>query len=371
MRLTEQQGKSLLALHGVPVPRGGLVDDPGTARLPYPHVAKTQILSGGRGKRGGVRLVSSPEELRTSVTAFRAGTPELPPALAVLVEEALDIEREHYLAVVIDRERRGPVLLAHPHGGVEVESQAEGFLRLPLQFPGSISTQTVERVRRHLGLGPALRHALTRFLEGLWEAFGEEDCLLIEVNPLVLTNSQNLVAADARVVVDDSARYRHPAMPTNVEGSPFEQAVLKAGAVATELDGEVAVVTSGAGLGMCTVDLVAATGARPACLIDLGGLVFGGPAPIGDALKCVSLLRPSVLFVNVFLQAARCDDLALGLRLVREQLRTHEIIVRLRGHRALEAREILADQGVFMTEDLFEALSAASDAGVRLREAQA
>lgn len=372
MNLTEHQGKTLFARHGVPVPRGGLWGDPALADLGFPLIAKTQILSGGRGKRGGVRIVSSPEELAHAAATFMAGTALLPPALGVIAEEVLEIRREHFLSVVVDRERRAPLLIAHPDGGVEVESQmAAGFLRIEIRPSVGITPEDVRAVTEHLGFSGDLAVQLASVIGALWRVFQREDCLLAEINPLVVTASGRLLAADARVVVDDAAAPRHPDWPRNVEGTDFEKAVSATGAVGTELDGDVAIVTSGAGLGMCTMDLVAATGSRPSCLIDLGGVVFRGAAALGEALACTAALRPRVVFVNVFLQAARCDDLALGLLAAGDRLRDQRIVMRLRGLRAAEARALLADRDVFVTEDLGEALAAATTEPGRGMEARA
>lgn len=361
MRTTEHQGKLILARHGIPVPRGSLVGRAGDSLLGFPLMAKTQILEGGRGRRGGVRLVQTRAELAATVAAFRAGTSDLPPADDVLVEEVLDIEREHYLAIILDRERRSPLLVAHSRGGIEIESRDDRtFLARPLDIRADVDAGLIAAVHAHLGLEASLQPALGRLLANLWAMFRAEDCLLAEINPLVVTTSGRLVAADARVVLDDAAAFRHAGMPSNPDGTPFERAVAATGAVGTELEGDVAVVTSGAGLGMCTVDLVAAAGRSPGCLIDLGGLVFQGSQPIGAALECVSLLHPTTLFVNVFLQAARCDHLARGLLAAWPRVGSARTVVRLRGEMAPEAARILEGCEAFVTEDLLDALDMVS-----------
>jgi len=358
VNLTEEQGKTLFARYGVPVPRGALWGDLRLPEMEFPLIAKTQILSGRRGKRGGVRIVASIGDLDEAVARFMEGTDLLPAALGVLVEEKLDIEREHYIAVVVDRERRVPVLIAHRDGGVEIEAQAaSGFLRIEMRPSVGITPTDVQAVIAHLGLVGERATQLAAVVAALWQVFEQEDCLLAEINPLVVTASGRVVAADARVVVDDSAARRHLDWPKNETGTEFEKAVSAAGAVGTELDGDVAIVTSGAGLGMSTLDLVAATGIRASCLVDLAGVVFQGAAALGQVFACTAGLRPRVLFVNAFLQAAPCDDLALGFLAARDQLRHQRIVMRLRGRRAEQARALLADHDVFVTEDLHAALA--------------
>jgi succinyl-CoA synthetase beta subunit len=357
MQLTEHQGKQLLRDNGIPVPAGELWSDPSSVPRPFPLVVKTQILEGGRGKRGGVTVVDSMRELQAVVARYRSGTDRLPPSQDVLVEEVLDIAEELYLAILLDRDARGIVLLASRVGGIEVESQRdEDFLRVPLEVDMELPHHVHSNIARCLGVEDAARDQLRSVVAGLWSAFLHGDCLLAEVNPLVLTQDGRLVAADARVVVDDAARARHPEWPPASATSPFEARVEAAGAVGTLLDGNVAIVTSGAGLGMATVDLVASHGGRPACLVDLAGTVFRGPDALTEVLTAVRLLDTEVVFVNVFLQASRCDDVALAVRRAGAGSSSSRLVLRIRGHRAAEARVALEGFPAFVTEDLQEAL---------------
>ncbi|WP_166486562.1 ATP-grasp domain-containing protein [Blastococcus saxobsidens] len=355
--MTEHQGKQLLGRHGVPVPAGVLWSESHGATQRFPVVVKTQIQEGGRGRRGGVEFAHSDSQVRSLVERYRSGTELLPPSRDVLVEEALDIARELYLAVLVDRDVRGPVLLAGRAGGIDVESQeSEHFLRIPLEIDVAIPEGIHQEIARHLGVAHAVEAQLRSAVVGLWRAFLGGDCLLAEVNPLVVTDNGRLVAADARVVVDDAARVRHPDWPPAEGQDPFEASVEAAGAVGTLLDGNVAVVTSGAGLGMATVDLVTSQGGRPACLVDLGGTVFRGPDVLTAVLAAVGRVQPDIVFVNVFLQAGPCDDLARALRRAGPELFPADLVLRLRGNRAPEARGILAGFPAFVTEDLAGAL---------------
>jgi succinyl-CoA synthetase beta subunit len=370
MQLTEHDGKRVLARHGVPVPRGSLYDPASTAAdAPFPVMAKTQLLSGARGKRGGIKVARSAAELNALAAEFRTGTEELPPAQDVLVEELLDIDAELYLAVLVDREARAAVLLAHQSGGIEIEDQdRSGFLRLNVPTSNPLSVDVQASVLRHWNQPGHLAAQLLNSLNSLWDAFRAEDCLLAEINPLAVTADGGVVAADARVVLDDSAAARHPEWPKSQLADPFESAVAAAGAVGARLDGNVAIVTSGAGLGMATVDLVAAAGAKPAALIDLGGTVFGGPEGLTNVLRCVLLLRPDVLLVNVFLQAGPCDDLAYAFLNIQEQLGATRCVLRMRGHRADEAYHLLNGSSAYVTHDLREAVAEAVGAGHDTRQ---
>lgn len=365
MRLYEYEGKRLLARHGVPVPEGGLWPTGGAdADLEFPVAVKAQILEGGRGKRGGIRFASNPDEMAAAATALVAGSAELAPAEAVLVERQLDIEREFYLALLIDREERAPMLLASKRGGVEIESVADAeILRVPcnplLEMPGFV----VRQVAHELALADDQQPRLAAILVGLWNLFQTEECLLAEINPLVRTTSGDLVAADARLMLDDNARWRHPDWPKPREGSAFERRCIELGATGTDLSGTVAVVTSGAGLGMATVDGVAALGGSARCFVDLGGTVFQGPDLLAEIIATVRALQPRAILFNYFFQFARADILAAAIA-ASFQTRPAEcpVVIRMRGYFAEEAHHLLAPLGFFVTDDLLLACQAAVDA---------
>lgn len=363
MRLKEHQAKQLFTAVGIPVPRsravlvGGASSDGSlrdrVAGLEYPLVAKAQTFDGGRGKRGGIRLVDSARSLEELVALWATGTRQLPAVSEVLVEEALDIVSEHYLSISVDRERKTLLVLASPHGGVEVEqADPASFLKLNRASETGLSADDLQSLRRHLGIDGALQEECSALTERLWELAVVGDCMLAEINPMVVTEDGRLLAADARVVVDDAAAVRHPEWPVNDEGSVFERAVSSAGAVGTELDGDVAIITSGAGLGMATLDLVSEAGLRPACLIDLGGVVFKGAEALGQVLLTLRQLRPKVVFINVFLQVGPSDDLAEAVIGARSLLPDVEFVLRLRGRNEDRASRLLAADGVAVHRDL-------------------
>lgn len=359
MNLTEQQGKLLFERHAVPIPREWRWPVPEV--LKQPLVVKSQILEGGRGKRGGVRVVHSAEELHAAADEMLAGTALLPPALGVLVEEHLDLRKEYYLAVVVDREQRAPVLLAHPVGGVDIETRDPAeFLRRRIGRHAGVTAADVEAVADHLRIERALRSQLHQFVEALWRVFVLEDCTVVEVNPLGVTTDHRLIAVDSKVVVDDAAYWRHEGWVASLEGTPFETAVARAGAVATELAGEVAIVTSGAGLGMATLDLVVAAGSQPACLVDLAGSVFRGSDGIAEVFEAIGSLGAHTLLVSAFFQAAPSDDVAIGYLKASAALQGWRVVMRLRGNRADAARSLLTGQGVFVTQNLRTAIAAAT-----------
>ena len=363
MRLYEYEGKHLLARYGVPIPEGGLWPD-AAAELDYPVAVKAQILEGGRGKRGGIRFAADAHEAELAARALLAGPAGLPRASAILVERRLDIGREFYLALLMDRERRAPLLLASRHGGVEIESiPDEHILRLYLNPLVDTPGFVVHQVAKALALPQQQQPALAAVLSALWKLFVDQDCLLAEINPLVLTATGELTATDARLILDDNARWRHPDWPAPHEGSSFERCCSELGAAGTELDGTVAVVTSGAGLGMATVDMTAALGGTLRCFVDLGGSVFQGPESLTQIVDAVRDLRPRVVLFNYFFQFARADILAAGIAASYHRDPPEcPVVIRMRGHYAEEARGLLAPFNFVITEDMLVACQAAVNA---------
>lgn len=363
MRLYEYEGKALLARYGIPIPGGGLWPDH-LPQVNYPVVVKAQLLEGGRGKRGGIQQAADADTIERAAQALLAGSVELPAAEAVLVEHKLTIARELYLALVTDRERGEPVLLASRKGGVEIESVAEEeILRIPLHPLMNVPTWAARHLVATFGLEHHHEPTLLQYLQALWQLLQREDCLLVEINPLILTGDDALVAADARVIVDEGARFRHREWRPSHDGTAFEQRCAAAGASGVEMAGDIAILTSGAGLGMATVDMVAALGGRMRCLVDFGGAIFGGAEALTPIIAAVADLQPRAILINCFLQVARCDTLAEAIaQALSDRLAPASIVLRLRGNRAAEARALLTPMGFTVTEAMPVASQAVVDA---------
>jgi succinyl-CoA synthetase beta subunit len=243
---------------------------------------------------------------------------------------------------------------------VDVEEAAPGFvLTLRLSPLAGMPRFAVRQATAALGLSRSLVGPVAALLDRMWQAFSAEDCLLLELNPLVLTPAGELVAADVRMVLDDSALARHPARPRSEEGTSFEAACAQAGASGTELEGEIAIVSSGAGLAMATLDLVVAMGGRARCVVDLGGAVFKGEPAMRQAVAAVLGLVPGVLLVNCFFQLARCDLLASAVREAQAATVSVPTVARIRGNQAADAVRILDPISALVTGDLRSACAEA------------
>lgn len=372
MKLYEHEAKAILTMGGISVPRGDLW--PNVSGLAYPVAVKAQLLEGGRGKRGGVVFAESAEEVERLAQALYAGSEALPPAAAVLVEEKLSHERELYVAFAVDRSSRSGIsLLALARGGVDVDEIASEVHRQPVpaltqRLPGYVIREAAA------ALDIAADTVLEALLNACFQLFIYHDCLLLEINPLAVLADGRLVALDARVELDDAARFRHPEWTQRAEGTEFEIACRELGAVASEIDpeGQIAIVTSGAGLGMATLDLVRHSGGRARCVIDLGGMVFRPEEAVSRLIELVAGLKPRAILVNCFLQLASLERLAAEVLvgLVASEF-TAPVVIRADGQDGDRVRAGLEHGNVSVFSDFDAACRAAvaASAAIALREA--
>ena len=369
MKIHEYQAKAILAKFGVPVPRGEAVFSKDEARAAAGRlgtpvvVVKAQIHAGGRGKAGGVKIAKSVEEaaslaermLGTRLVTAQTG-PEGRIVRRLLVEEGLDIKRELYLSILVDRVARAPVFMASAAGGMEIEEVAkehpEKILREPIQPETGFQPYHARKLAFGLGLSADLVHAAVPFLGSLYRAFVDTDSSLLEINPCVVTGDGRLVALDAKVNFDDSALYRHPELqelrdldeetPLEVEASKFKLNYIK-------LDGTIACMVNGAGLAMATMDIIKLNGGNPANFLDVGG--DASEARVKNAFR-ILLSDPNVkaVFVNVFGGILRCDMLASGIVNSAKELKIKvPVVVRMEGTNVEKGKEILRSSGLNFT----------------------
>jgi succinyl-CoA synthetase beta subunit len=352
--LYEHQGKELFARYGIPVGDGRLAATPDEARsaaaeLGGAVVVKAQVLTGGRGKAGGVKVAAGPDEAAEHAAAILGLDIRGHVVRRLLVERASEIATEWYLSVAFDRGAKRPLLMFTRQGGIEIEEVAA-------RDPGALARVHVDplvgyqpyagrRLAYEAGVGePDMQRRLVDVVERLYRCFVAEEAMLCEVNPLVVTADGELLALDAKVTIDDSALFRHPdtaAMRDTAAADPLESLAREKGVTYVRLDGSVGILGNGAGLAMATVDVVVLAGGRPANFCDLGG---GGRAEgVVDALEVITG-DPGVrtIFFNVFGGLTRCDEVARGILAAVEQLGIAlPIVVRLDGTNAEEGRRIL------------------------------
>jgi succinyl-CoA synthetase beta subunit len=369
MKIHEYQAKAILAKFGVPTPRGEVVfkkeDAEGVAtRLGTPVVVvKAQIHAGGRGKGGGVKLGKSPAqaaELAGQILGMKLVTPQTGPegrlVRRLLIEEGLDIKRELYLSILVDRVAEAPVFMASAAGGMEIEEVAkehpEAILRETIHPATGLQPYQVRDLVFGLGLPAEMVKVAQPFFQSLYRAFLETDASLLEINPCVVTGDGRLVALDAKVNFDDNAMYRHPEFaelrdldeetPLEVEASKFKLNYI-------QLEGNVACMVNGAGLAMATMDIIKLSGGSPANFLDVGG--GASEEQVRNAFK-ILLSDPNVraVFVNIFGGILRCDVLAGGVvKAARELGIRVPVVVRLEGTNVEEGQRILRESKLNFT----------------------
>ncbi|MGM0561117.1 MAG: ATP-grasp domain-containing protein [Pseudomonadota bacterium] len=369
MDLLEYQGKTLFHRYGIPIPKGALW--PEIPECAGPFVLKAQVASGKRGKRGGIRFADDRKIAGQAVQEMESLSFEGETVAAIYVEQCLDIAREIYLALAIDRDRRCPVLLASAEGGIDVEDAPEGsLLRLPIHTFLGLRGFHVSAVARWLGVEGQTGEQLAEVVHALYALMLSEDAELVEVNPLVVSADGSVVAADAKVSLDDNAAFRrHPVEGASESSasrrSSFEQAVADAGAVGIEIDpdGDIIAVVSGAGLMMATLDILCEAKLRVRAVVDLGGSVLAGGEVLGRVFQAVVAAGPRATFLNAYMHTALCDELA---RMMIEAQRIAplegRVLVRLKGRNSDVGRSLLSDQGFDVFEDLGPAIETLTQA---------
>ena len=384
MKVHEYQAKRILADGGVPVPRGGPATSPEEARsvaesLGGRAVVKAQVHAGGRGKAGGIKVVSSPAEaaeaagamLGTRLVTFQTG-PEGVPVDAVLVEEPLDIERELYVGIVTDGAARGPVVMVSEAGGMDIEEVAETtpdkIMRIAVDPGLGLQPYQGRRIAYGLGMGPAQVRPVASMMQSLYRIFRESDCSLVEINPLAVTSDGRVLAADAKIDFDDDALFRHSDLGDlhdPAQDDPLEAQAAEYGISYVKLDGGVGCMVNGAGLAMATMDVIGQTGAGPANFLDVGG--GADEEKVARALHII-LSDPGVkaVLINIFGGILRCDVVARGmLQAAKENplMDSTPMVVRMLGTNAEEGRGILSesDLEVRLVDDLAGAARAVDE----------
>ena len=363
MKIHEYQAKEILRRYGVATPRGEVIDDPGQARricadLGGRCVVKAQIHAGGRGKGGGVKLAGSPEEaeaLAGKILGMRLVTPQTGPegqlVRKVLLEEAVDIARELYVSVTLDRQNECLTLMASQAGGMEIEAVAErdpaAILRVQVDPLLKLLPFQARRAASGLGLAGDTARKGAKLLTALVEAYVATDASLVEINPLLVTGGGDVIALDAKMSFDDNALFRHPdveAMRDLAEEAPAEVEAGKFGLNFIQLDGTIGCMVNGAGLAMATMDIIKLYGGEPANFLDVGG--SASQEAVKNAFRIlVSDPKVRAVLVNIFGGIARTDRIAGGVVGAIEELGDVRlpVVVRLEGTNVELGRQILKD----------------------------
>ncbi len=367
MKLHEYQSKRLFARYGVPIPKGDVATTPEqarqiAARLGGRAVVKAQVLVGGRGKAGGIRLADDPDEAEQHARQILGVEIKGLPVRKVLLDEAADIETEIYLGIVIDRAQRRAVMMASAEGGVEIEEVArvtpERIFKITIDPFLGLQPYQGRSLAFGIGLPKQLTRDFVKIAQGLYQAFVECDASLAEINPLVVTEEGQLLAVDGKMLLDDNALFRHfelAEMRDADEETPEEQEARRHGLSYVKLDGEIGCMVNGAGLAMATMDITKLYGGEPANFLDIGGGAQAGK--VAAALRII-LSDPNVKAVlfNIFGGITRCDEVARGILTALEEVPTDvPMVARLVGTNEQEGQRILAAADMITATTLAEA----------------
>lgn len=391
MNIHEYQAKELLQKFGVATPRGKAARTPEEAELAARElgtedlVVKAQVHAGGRGKgtftngfKGGVHLCKSPEEAREIASKMLGQTlvthqtgPAGRVVSTVLVAESVEIEREIYFAILLDRATGGPVIVASTEGGVEIETVAEKspekIIRETVHPLGGLQPYQTRKLARQLGFDSGQIKAASKLFDGLFQTFMACDCSMVEVNPLVVTDKGQVLALDAKFNFDDNALYRHTelaALRDVAEEDPREVEASKFGLNYIGLDGNIACLVNGAGLAMATMDIIKFYGGSPANFLDVGG--GATEEQVTEAFKIlVADENVKAILVNIFGGIMKCDVIAQGIvNAVKAVNLPVPLVVRLEGTNVEAGKKIIAESGLPVTtaDDLGDAAQKAVQA---------
>ncbi|MDT7970359.1 MAG: ADP-forming succinate--CoA ligase subunit beta [Vulcanisaeta sp.] len=369
MRLLEYKGKELLNRYGVKIPRGAIVtrveDINVLSTLKFPLFAKSQVPFAGRAKMGLVRRVDTLKDAENAARDYLGRVIQDYPIRKVLFEEGVNVAKELYVSITLDRENRGYLMLASTEGGVDIEEVArkspEKIIRLYIDDYEGLRDYMIRGVAQKLGLEGSAAQDFVTVAKAMYRVFTEYDAELVEINPLALTADGQLVALDVKVMIDDNSLYRHPDI--SVEDSDYTMEELEArkyGLHYVELTGYVGIMANGAGLTMATMDLVKEFGHEPADFLDVGG--GASKDSVREGLKILLTDdRIKAVLINIFGGITRCDEVAKGVVEALNEVKTNKpIFIRLKGTNEEEGRKILAEVGLKTYETAEEAMDALS-----------
>ncbi|MEO0098062.1 MAG: ADP-forming succinate--CoA ligase subunit beta [candidate division WOR-3 bacterium] len=372
MKLYEFQAKEIFRKEKIPCPKGRLVSSleegkSAVSEIGFPCVLKAQVLVGGRGKAGGIKIVEKEEDFSTALESIFSLRIKDLPVEKVLISEKVEIERELYLSIIIDRRLAKPIILASPFGGMDIEEIAK-------EKPKSIIKEVIDPL---LGLLPyqcrrvgfqlfseeeALLNKFSSLLMALAKIFFSYDAQLVEINPLVISKNGEFFALDAKMILDDNAFFRHPEWAEYKSFEEESEAEAKQeGLSYVKLSGEIGSIVNGAGLAMATLDLINRYGAQAANFLDIGG--SSSPEKTKKALEIITKdKKVRVILLNIFGGITRCDDVAKGILSFLEEKRVNlPIIVRLVGTNYEIAQSLLKDAPVIFVPTMKEAVKKASE----------
>ena len=379
MKIHEYQAKEVLRRHNVAVPFGTVIDNKADGQKAYDEVAKyspvvvvkAQIHAGGRGKGGGVKVTKTKDDALAAIDkilGMQLITPQTGPegkkVLKVYLEQGIDIDKEFYVSILLDRSSKKTMFMASKEGGMDIEEVAEKhpekIIKIQIDSGVGIQPNQARELAFALGLsGDALKSAVP-FFTSLYNAYMKEDCAMLEINPLILTKQNQIIAGDCKISFDDNAEFRHAdnvVLRDKAEEDPLELQASEFNLNYVKLDGNIGCMVNGAGLAMATMDIIKLAGAEPANFLDVGG--GANVTTVTNGFKII-LSDPNVkaIFVNIFGGIVRCDRVAQGIVEAAKAVNISvPLMVRLKGTNAEEGKKILSESGltIIVADELSDA----------------
>jgi succinyl-CoA synthetase beta subunit len=362
MKLYEYMGKELFKKFDIPVPRGIIVnkleDVPDEINGMNSFVVKTQVLTGGRGKAGGIKFAENKKELKDAVSQLLSNKIKGFNVKCLLVEEKIDIDRELYFSITINKKTQKIMLMASNEGGVEIENVNDELIyKYDIDFQWGLQQYTINNLAKKLNLDKELSKQFNELCRKLFKLYTSYDCELVEINPLVITTDKKIIAADSKINIDDEAVYKHPDLPIVDERSGIEKTIADLGMTCVELDGDIAIIANGAGLGMGTLDSVKELGGDPANFMDTS-VAGTNSEKMAKAMGTILQRNPKGLLVNIFGGLAKADDVARGLlKYLKEESISIPLVIRLSGTNEEAAIELLTGNNIPVFTKMSEAVA--------------
>lgn len=368
MRILEYQSKRIFSQYGIPIPKGrvainAIIADHIYEELKTDVVIKAQVLTGGRGKVGGIRLAKSADQVEELTNEILSMSIKGLPVKKILVEEAVRIDQEYFIAITTDKDEGVPVLMASKYGGVDIEEIVKGnhnaLFSMPIEPLVGLREFQVRSAALAIELPKQLWHDFEDIVLNLWNLYRESDAENVEINPLVISEGNRLIALDAKVTIDDNAIYRHPELSEFFdmeEEDRMEYMAKKYGLSYVKLEGNIGCMVNGAGLAMATLDLLADNGGQPANFLDIGG--GANAEKVASGLKIIlEDERVKVILINIFGGITRCDEVARGiLNVMEEKHCTLPVVIRLAGTNSSEGLALLQSSGFIAAENIADAV---------------
>ena len=362
MKLFEYRGKELFQKYDIAVPNGKLVNsEKDLSGLKFPFVLKAQVPVGGRGKAGGIKLTKSLKDAKEKLSRIMGMDIKGFTVGKVLAEEKVNIKKELYLSITLDRTKRTPLIMISGEGGMDIESVPDKKIFKEWVNPLiGIQSFNIRNVVSKLKLEKEEGKGIAKVISKIYKMFREYDCELVEINPLIIQSDGSVMALDSKVIINDDAMYRHTdIVPEHVELTPLEKDAKQKGITFIQLDGNIGVIANGAGLTMATLDALTHFKGEGGVFLDLGGT--DDPEKVKQAFELMKKAKPKVIFLNLFGGITKCDTVAKGVKsVITKEGIDCPVITRIKGMNEDAAKEILKDAGLITATTLQDAAEQSS-----------